>query len=680
MPNRLASEPSPYLRQHADNPVDWYPFSVEAFTEARASDRPLLLSIGYSACHWCHVMAHESFADPVTAALMNERFVNVKVDREELPDVDQIYQRALQLQGESGGWPLTMFLTPDGVPFFGGTYFPPEDRYGRPSFRRVLLGLSNAWGQQREQVVGQAAQFAEGLQAVAARELGGVATLPDGAALDGAIAALAARVDREHGGFGDAPKFPNASALRLLARGARRARRQARADEHGLDAAFLLTLRKMAEGGLYDQAGGGFARYSTDRGWLVPHFEKMLYDNAQLLALYAEGWQRAPEPIFARAIRGTAAFLERELRAPAGGLYTALDADSDGVEGRYYVWTWDELAAALPAADLPVVERLLGARRDGNWRDPHGHAPPGANVLHLAASADEREAARRDEVLARLFAARAGRVRPGTDDKVLAGVNGLAIGGLAEAGRALGDEDLVAAAARTAGFVLGAMRAPGGRLLRVWSAEHGGRARLPGTLDDHAYLADGLIALYEATGEARWFDEAVALMRLSLELFWDEADATFYLTAADEPDLPRLIERPRSGHDGAVPAGASVLVERLLVVGEAMGDSRFLEVAERALRRRAARAIEQPFAYAHLLGALDTHLEGAAQIVTGDAALLRALAGTFVPGRLIVRPDGAPAALRELVEGKAAGAAYVCRARTCAAPTRDAEALRAAVG
>jgi uncharacterized protein YyaL (SSP411 family) len=676
MPNRLASETSPYLRQHAGNPVDWYPFSQEAFAQAKALDRPILLSVGYSACHWCHVMAHESFEDPAVAEEMNARFVNVKVDREELPDVDQIYQRALQLQGEHGGWPLTIFLTPDGVPFFGGTYFPPDDRYGRPSFRRVLVGLSQAWQKDREGVVAQSQKYAAGLKQVAAHELHRgeeIEASQRASLLDRAIAALGQRIDPVHGGFGKAPKFPNASALRLLLRGARRVRGTPEAQ--ALTQALLLTLRKMAAGGIYDQAGGGFARYSTDERWLVPHFEKMLYDNAQLLSLYAEGWQHERDPLFERAMRGTAAFIERELRAPEGGLYTALDADSEGVEGKFYAWSWAELAAALDEHELEIAEKQLGATREGNWRDPHGHAPPGANVLSLVDTCgDDCEA-----VLKKLFLTRASRVRPGTDDKVLASVNGLAIAGLAEAGRVLGDAAMIAAARRTAEFVLGRMRDRGGRLLRSWKGE----ARLPGTLDDHAYVADGLFALYDATGEARWFDEGVALLRIAVALFWDAGEQIFYLTAAEETGVPRLIERPVSGHDGALPAGASMVSERLLVIGEAIDDEGLRRVGEQAVLRRADRALEQPFAYAHLLGALDTLLEGPAQLVLSAPSeeLERAIANAFVPGRVIVRSAGAPKLLVALVADKQSGtpAVFVCRGRVCERPATQAAEVTAAL-
>src|SRR5256885_6375728 len=456
MPNRLTHETSPYLRQHAENPVDWWPWGAEALAAAKAADKPILLSIGYSACHWCHVMAHESFEDEETARLMNERFVCIKVDREEMPDVDQIYQQALQLQGEHGGWPLTMFLTPDGTPFFGGTYFPKKDGFGRPSFKRILTALSDAFAKDLPAIESNAKQFREGLAHLAThgRARGDENLLPD--ATSRGAAKLALNVDRREGGFGGAPKFPNPKAFELILRGWR----------HDQDAELLQavtrTLLKMAAGGIYDQIGGGFARYSTDAVWLVPHFEKMLYDNAQLLTLYAEAWQVTKDPTYERICVETHSWIEREMRSAEGGLYTALDADSEGVEGKYYAWNPSEVRALCgEAAD--VVMRCLDVKEGGNWRDPHGHGPDNASILHIVDQPrDEREVKLLREGKAALLAARQKRVPPGTDDKILASVNGLAIGGLAEAGRIFGRAELIDAARRTAEFVLAKLRAPDG--------------------------------------------------------------------------------------------------------------------------------------------------------------------------------------------------------------------------
>jgi uncharacterized protein YyaL (SSP411 family) len=688
MPNRLANETSPYLRQHADNPVDWYPWGDEAQTRARAEDKPILLSVGYSACHWCHVMAHESFEDADTARLMNERFVNVKVDREEMPDVDQIYQQALQLQGEHGGWPLTMFLTPEGVPFFGGTYFPVRDTYGRPGFRRLLLALSDAWKNKRNEVLENSQQFREGLAAIAAhgRQPGEANVLVD--SIERGASKLAVRIDRVEGGFEGAPKFPNPKAMELILRGARRFKRALDPDANELARAVTLTLVKMAEGGIYDQLGGGFARYSTDAHWLVPHFEKMLYDNAQLVVLASETWQMTREPTLERIVRETLAYLERDLRAPEGGFYTAEDADSEGVEGKFYVWTPDEVRAVAGEAGIDVQAadvfmRCFDVTDAGNWHDPHGHGPAHASILHVVdrpRGADEERMVA--DVKSVLLKARSKRVRPGLDDKVLAGNNGMAIAALAEAGRIFGDDAFVASARRTAEFVTKYMtESSRGRLLRTFKA---GTAKLPGTLDDHAHVVDGLIALYEATGEARWLEEAHRLTRLSVMLFWDAGERCFYMTAADDPGL---MQRPVSTYDSAVPSGMSVTVENLIRLGDVCGEKAWLEIAEQALHAHYARALDNPFGFANLLNALDLWLERPTEIVlAGDdvRALERAVASVYLPNRVIVRAASAPPLVSSLVSGKSAvngaAAAYVCRDFTCERPETDTSALARALG
>jgi uncharacterized protein YyaL (SSP411 family) len=688
MPNRLAQETSPYLRQHAENPVDWYPWGEEAMARARSEDKPILLSVGYSACHWCHVMAHESFEDAETARMMNERFVNVKVDREEMPDVDQIYQQALQLQGEHGGWPLTMFLTPEGVPFFGGTYFPTRDSHGRPSFKRLLLALSEAWRNKRKEVHENSHQFREGLAAIAAhgRQPGEANILVD--SIERASAKLAVRIDKREGGFEGAPKFPNPKAMELILRGARRFKKAGDSDADELVRAVALTLVKMAEGGIYDQLGGGFARYSTDAHWLVPHFEKMLYDNAQLLVLAAETWQMTREPTLERVVRETVAYLERDMRAPEGGFYTAEDADSEGVEGKFYVWTPEEVRTALGAAGVDaraadVFMRCYDVSDEGNWTDPHGHGPAHASILRVV---DRPRGADEEQLLAQakaaLLAARSKRVRPGLDDKVLAGNNGMAIAGLAEAGRIFGDRTFVDGARRTAEFVIAHMtEGSRGRLLRTFKS---GQARLPGTLDDHAHVADGMIALYEATGEARWLEEAHRLTRLSVGLFWDARERCFYMTAADDPGL---VQRPVSTFDSAVPSGMSVTVENLIRLGDICGEKEWLSIAEAAIHAHYARALENPFGFANLLNALDLWLERPTEIVLAGAdtrALERTIAGVYLPNRMIVRADNAPPLVAGLVSGKHAAdghaAAYVCRNFTCERPATDTSALAQALG
>lgn len=680
MANRLASETSPYLRQHADNPVDWWPWSPESLARAKTEDKPILLSIGYSACHWCHVMAHESFEDGDTAKLMNERFVCIKVDREEMPDVDQIYQQALQLMGENGGWPLTMFLTPDGVPYYGGTYFPKREGYGRPSFTRLLMALSQAYQTQRDAVSDNARQFREGLAHIASHGRAPGASedfLPD--AIDRAATRLALRIDRREGGFQGAPKFPNPKAMELILRGARRAIIAGEQDGQELLACVATTLLKMAEGGIYDQVGGGFARYSTDPYWLVPHFEKMLYDNGQLLQLYAETYQLAPEPLFARVVDETVEYLEREMRAPEGGLYTAQDADSEGVEGKYYVWTPESLREVLSAEEAELVSRVWDVTPNGNWNDPHGHGPERASILHVVDRVRSDEEQRLlAQARGKLLAARRKRVPPGTDDKVLASSNGLAITGLAEAGRVFGQARYVESARRTAEFVLGKMRDPNGRLHRTFHASQG--ARFPGTLDDHALVADGLIALYEATGEARWLDEAHALTALCVELFYDEKEAAFYMTAAGDPGL---IQRPVSSYDHAVPSGMSVCLENLVRLGDVYGETRWLDVADRVIRAHHARAMENPFGFSNLLNALDLLMARPAEIVLAgdDGTLARAVAKVYLPNRVIARAEGAPARLRALTDGKTPldgkPAAYVCRNFACERPVTDPAALEA---
>jgi uncharacterized protein len=670
MPNQLAHETSPYLRQHADNPVDWHPFGDAAFALAQKENRPILLSIGYSACHWCHVMAHESFEDDETARLMNEKYVSIKVDREEMPDVDQIYQQALQLQGEHGGWPLTMFLLPDGTPFFGGTYFPKRDGFGRPSFKRVLLALSNAFHEDLTAVQANAKQFKEGLAHLAqhGRAEGAITLLAD--ATDRAATKLAMNVDRREGGFGGAPKFPNPKAFELILRGWRRAERDGDSDAPELLQCVTRTLGKMAAGGIYDQIGGGFARYATDAVWLVPHFEKMLYDNAQLLTLYAEAWQVTGDSTYVRVCEETLAWIEREMRAPEGGLYTALDADSEGVEGKYYVWTPAEVRLHVGDEAAEVVMRCLDVKEGGNWHDPHGHGPENASILHVVdVPRDAREESLLAQAKPKLLAARQKRVPPGTDDKVLASVNGLAISGLAEAGRIFGKAPFIDSARRTAEFVLGKMRAPDRRLHRTWKGE----ARLPGTLEDHAFVADGLIALYEATGEGRWLEEAHQLTRLSVELFYQAGERAFYMTAAGDPGL---IQRPVSQYDSAVPSGMSVCLENLVRLGDVCGEARWLEIADDVLQAYFTRALENPFGFSNFLSALDLFLERPAEIVVaGGEPFARALASLYLPNRVIVRAAGAPSIVAPLVEGKTGERAFVCRDFTCKAPAETPAAL-----
>ena len=743
MPNRLAKETSPYLRQHQDNPVDWYPWGEEALARARAEDKPILLSIGYSACHWCHVMAHESFEDAATAAEMNRDFVNIKVDREEHPDVDQLYQHALQLFGEGGGWPLTMFLLPSGEPFYGGTYFPPRDSYGRASFRRVLAALAAAYRNDRKDVVAQAGKLVEALGELESRGAGtgdGRTPPPAPRLVARTAARLATRMDAREGGFEGAPKFPSPTALSLFLRAA------ARSGDPDPAEPALLTLLHMAQGGIYDHLGGGFARYSTDAHWLVPHFEKMLYDNGQLVRLYAEGAAllRTPTPDggapdgdaaaladrFARVITETAGWLEREMRDPSGGLYAAQDADSEGVEGKYFVWTPAQVEAALAplgteaAAAARLFCRVYDVTPGGNWRDPHGHAPPNASVLHpVAAPADMREAMLLARARVELLRARQQRVPPGTDDKILAGWNGLAIGGLAEAGRLLQDPALLEAARRTADFVLTHMRDAAGGLLRTRKRSDPGSpgaAALPATLDDHAFVAEGLFYLASATSDLRYLAAAFELTDAAIARFYDPARSVFYV-GPEETAGVRLVLRPVSLYDSAVPSGLSVLCMNLLRLSALAGDAvrrRYLDLAEQTLRRHAEAAQKNPIGLANLIAALDLLEHGLTTTVivdparatpgappsAGARALVAAAAAAYVPDHfvLVCAPDadadGAVYAagdrdadlppalsegLRAVRKGKRAHAAqataYLCRGTRCTPPLTDPAALAAAL-
>ncbi len=733
MPNRLSNETSPYLRQHADNPVDWFPWGQEAFDLARQKDRPILLSIGYSACHWCHVMAHESFEDEDTAALMNRAYVNIKVDREEHPDVDQIYQHALQIFGEHGGWPLTVFLTPAGEPFFGGTYFPPRDNFGRPSFRRVLEALSEAYKSRRDEVVEQGRKVIENLGKLESSGQGQEIEeqLPDDFA-ERAAGKLAVRMDPHEGGFAGSPKFPNPSSLELQLRAFARSR------EAGAAAPVLLTLSRMAAGGIYDQLGGGFARYSTDDHWLVPHFEKMLYDNGQLLRLYAEGHQIAtaagrPEEArrHAQVIRETHGWIEREMRDPSGGLYTAQDADSEGVEGKYFVFTPAQVKSLCTPEEAAVLMRCYDVRVGGNWHDPHGHGPKGASILHVI---DTPRDPAEEQLLClargKLFAERRRRVPPATDDKVLTGWNGLAITGLSEAGRVLGEPAILASARRTADFLLARLRDPKGRLLRVFTEGPGpgqgegkkNGARLPATLDDHAFLAEGLIHLAGATGELHYLEEAKRLMDAVLADFYDQATHAFYLTpgvpgaarpggpgdgaaapispasndGADvrtfgDETLPILPVRPTSLRDSAIPSGMSVACLNLLRLSELFGTARcghYRQVAEQALLRHGDQALRNPFGLSSLCAAIDLYQHGLTLVVivaphdAAAAALRRAADAVYLPDGFILSVSPAqamPAGLSERVAGKGLvngqAAAYVCRGQTCSAPVTDPAAL-----
>jgi uncharacterized protein len=587
VPNALAAETSPYLRQHAENPVDWLPWGPTAFARAREQDKPVLVSIGYSACHWCHVMERESFEDPRTAELMNERFICVKVDREERPDVDAIYMEAVQALTGRGGWPLNVFLTPEQLPFYGGTYFPPEPRHGMPAWTQVLNAIAETWSEQREQIRAGGQRLREQLSGGALP--GGPSSPIEPAALDAAVARLADIYDHRNGGFGGAPKFPQTSAIEfLLLRGERHM--------------TLETLRAMAGGGLHDHLGGGFARYSVDAAWTVPHFEKMLYDNALLARAYLHGWRLTGEQRLLDVCRDTIGWALREMRGPEGGFYSAIDADSEGVEGRFYVWSLAELEQAL-GEDTDAAAAWFGVTARGNFEDPH-HPQPGLNVLQERGPWPEDEAGRAtvERLRSTLFRLREQRTRPALDDKRLASWNALMISALADAGAALGAPDYIEAACSCAEFVLGDMRDERGGLLRTYNHGH---AKIGAYLEDHAFLLEALIALFEATCQERWFLHATALAEEMIARFADREGGGLFSTASDsEP----LIARRKDVEDTPIPSGSSSAAMGLLRLGELTGEAEYERHALAVLEPLRDIAPRHPSAFGHALQAMHWHL------------------------------------------------------------------------
>jgi uncharacterized protein YyaL (SSP411 family) len=649
MANRLADETSPYLLQHKDNPVDWYSWGEEALARARDEERPILLSIGYSACHWCHVMERESFEDPEIAAVMNELFVPIKLDREERPDLDSIYMEACQAMTGQGGWPLNVFLTPDQVPFFAGTYFPPDSRMGMPSWRSVLEAVAKAWEERREEIE-------EGGGRIAERLRGGALLRPsegdlDPAALDAAAETLRANYDPANGGFGRAPKFPPASALEFLLR-------------RGETDMTAQTLRAMASGGMYDQVGGGFARYSVDPYWLVPHFEKMLYDNALLARAYLHGWQVTGDALFRTVTEETLDWALREMRGSEGGFYSALDADSEGEEGKFYVWTVEELREALAGEpDVDDAIAWFGATDRGNFE--------GRNIpVRGPGEPDRRDAWRK-----RLYDVRAKRVWPGLDDKRLTSWNALMIAALADAGAVLERDDYLDAARATAEFVLRDLRDPGGRLLRTWKD---GQAKLNAYLEDHSFLLEALISLYEATFEPRWFGEARALADTMIERFADEENGGFFETSSDHE---QLVARRKDLEDHPIPAGNSSAAYGLLRLAALTGEHAYAERAESVLRLLNEIAPKHAQAFGHVLQALDFRLAQVREVaLVGEEIrpLERVVREEFRPHLVLAggEPDGVPLLEgRDPVDGRAT--AYVCEQFACRAPVTDPGELEA---
>ncbi|MBI4878832.1 MAG: thioredoxin domain-containing protein [Planctomycetes bacterium] len=662
--NRLLREKSAYLRQHAYNPVDWHPWGEEAFARAHEEDKPVFLSIGYSTCHWCHVMERESFENEEIAAYLNEHFVSIKVDREERPDVDAIYMAYVTARTGSGGWPMSVFLTPERVPFFGGTYFPPDDGLGRPGFKRLLEALKGAWDSDRERIVRSGEDVTRYLEARGALLLGRGDIEPD--LIEDAVERCRQGFDHAHGGEAGAPKFPAPMTLALLLRHEYRT-----GDDTALEM-VVKTLDAMARGGIHDQLGGGFARYSVDAQWLVPHFEKMLYGNALLARIYCEAYQRTGAERFAAVVRGILDYLLRDMRLAGGAFAAAEDADSEGAEGLFYTWTPDEIRAVLGADLAQEAIAAFGVTEEGHV--------DGRSVLHLTDAADAG-AGRLAEAKRRLLAARARRARPLRDDKVVTAWNGLAISAFAFCGRALDEARYVVAAEEAAAFLLDRLQEDG-RLLRRYSE---GEARFPGGLEDHAHLVQGLLDLYEADFDLRWLEEAERLSECMLALFSDEESGTFFDAEAGAADL---LVRPRDATDGATPSGTAVAVKNLLRLSHLLASAELRKRAGRCLEAYGASLRNSPLAFPELLTAAAMYLEPPREAVfagTRGAADLEALVAAyyreFRPFRVLALAEAGAAArppdalVLELIEGKTPvrgqAAVYLCQDYTCFSPVTD---------
>ena len=677
--NRLNHESSPYLRQHAGNPVDWSPWDAEALERAASEQKPIFLSIGYSACHWCHVMEHESFENAEIAEFLNEHFVSIKVDREERPDLDAVYMNAVMAMTGGGGWPMSVFLTPDRRPFFGGTYWPPRSMRGMPGFLDILRHVDHAWRARRDEVERAAGDLLAAISTLG--EPMGEPQILDEALLLEAGRSLLAAADRQNGGFGRAPKFPSALSLRVLLRYWQRTH-----DPEGLEI-VTQTLDRMARGGMYDQLGGGFHRYSTDAEWLVPHFEKMLYDQALLVPAYLEAWQATGNDEFAKIVRETLDYVRREMTAPHGGFFSTQDADTEGVEGKFFIWSAEEIEKILDPDDAALVKRVYGVSDGGNWE--------GVNILHrpdnwenLAAGAGISQTElveRAEKSRARLLEKRAERIAPPLDDKQLVSWNGLMIATFARSGFALDEADYLLAAAEAAEFILDRMRDESGNLLHTF---RDGQARLPAYLDDYAALADGLAELYQATGEQRWLTESVALVEQMIERF-SAPDGGLYFA----PDENELIVRQQDSQDNATPSGNGLAAMVLIRLGYLTDRADFTERGVRLLERVSGQIASAAIASGQSLLALDLWLGPTQEIViTGDQNQRRRFQQTlskhFLP-RAVILPlesetaaESMPESLRELVAGKLgnSAAAYVCEGGTCQLPARTPEELRERLG
>ncbi len=679
--NRLANATSPYLLQHAHNPVDWYEWGDEALARARAEDKPILLSIGYSSCHWCHVMAHESFEDPAVAAVMNEHFINIKVDREERPDIDSIYMAAVVALTRRGGWPLTAFLFPDGTPFYGGTYFPPDaeaQRYGMTGFKTLLLAIHEAYTNRRDELQRNGEQLLHLLQQENETPLAANPLTP--ALLDNLFFTLIGAFDYDHGGFGGAPKFPQPTSLELLLH------LYARNGSSEVLRMLDVTLTKMAHGGMYDQLGGGFHRYSVDERWLVPHFEKMLYDNALLTMIYTQAWQINRAPLYQRIVAETLAYVEREMTHPDGGFYSAQDADSEGEEGKFFVWSANEVREIL-GEDAVLFSQIYDVTARGNFE--------GKNVLYMPRPLDEiarvtgvpleRLQQVQQRARAKLWQAREQRIKPARDEKVLTAWNAMLLRSYALAAAVFEQPAYLHAAQRNADFLLTNLRRADGRLMRSWKD---GRTVIPGYLEDYALLVEALLTLHSVDGDARWLNSALDLNDAMIRLFWDEQLGGFYDTAADQE---QLVTRPRDLSDNATPSGTSTAIYNLLRLATVTGTADYRERALRLLATLTSPMERVPTGFGRSLCALAYHLAQVREVVlVGDPAqpdmqaLLRTYHAAYRPFSVVVcrtpTTSGATAALallaqRELQDGTAT--AYVCEGFTCQLPVNTPEALQA---
>jgi len=661
--NHLINESSPYLLQHAHNPVDWYPWSDEAFAKARSENKPVLLSIGYSACHWCHVMAHESFEDEDIAKLMNDLFVNIKVDREERPDLDQIYMNAVQMMTHHGGWPMTVFLTPDGVPFYGGTYFPPQDRYNMPGFPRVLISVAEAYRDRKDEIDETGTSLLKELRRLS--ESSDSDNPVDDELLDGAYAGIARSYDSTNGGFGGAPKFPPAMALEFLLRTYKRT-----GNEEALEM-VRHTAEKMAHGGIYDQLGGGFHRYSTDAKWLVPHFEKMLYDNALLSRFYLHYFQVSQEPLARETIEGILDYVLREMTAPAGGFYSTQDADSEGHEGKFFVWDLAEIRSVLGEQEASSFNSYYNVTEAGNFE--------GKNILNVNASFQKPKPDNRQK----LFEYREKRIKPDRDEKILTAWNGLMLASFAEAGVILQRPDYIEAARRNADFILSNLRRDG-FLLRTYKD---GVAKYNAYLEDYAFFVEGLVTLFETTGAFRWLNEANALTDRMIEEFWDGEGGGFFFTGKSHEDL---IVRSKDYFDNATPSGNSVAAGVLLRLAVLTNKERYRELAQKLLVLIAGQARRYPSGFGYALSAADFLLSSPKEIAivgkdeTDIQPFLQETWRKYLPNKVVAPGlvDDAEAIAsipllqdRPLLDGRAT--AYVCQNYTCRQPVTEIYALNA---